>query len=206
MDKKEVWKDVVGYEGYYKVSNLGNVKGCNRLYYNGRGEKTIKCLEERILKPQYNKNSSNRKYHYLCVSLTKNGRRNFFIHRLVAEAFLAKVPGKNIVNHKDGNKLNNCVDNLEWCTQSENIKHAYRTGLRKKKTSSEFMGIKNSNHKPIVQCDLDGKVIKIWECQADAARHVNGLTSNIINCATGRCKSSKGFKWRYPTEDELNNK
>ena len=102
---EEIWKDIDGYEGLYKVSNLGRVKSLNYL------RKGIE--KERIP----NKNNSG----YLIVGLHKDGKiKNFLIHRLVAEAFIENVNDLPQVNHKDENKLNNCVENLEWCSAKYN--------------------------------------------------------------------------------------
>lgn len=107
------WFDVVNYEGIYKVSNDGRIK-------------SLKRNQEKILKAGINSRG------YLFVMLLKDGQAKAkTVHRLVAEAFIPKADGKNFINHKDGNKLNNNVLNLEWVTQSENVKHAFETGLEK---------------------------------------------------------------------------
>lgn len=109
-ENNTVWKPVVGYEGLYEVSQNGDV----------RNVKTQKVLIPR--------NSTS----YSMVALYDNGKRkDLKIHRLVAQAFLPNPKNKPQVNHKNGDKLNNHVQNLEWCTNSENQKHAYKTGLRK---------------------------------------------------------------------------
>ena len=109
----EVWKDIPGYEGLYKVSNFGNIMN---LHSN-------KFLKKRL--------STNG---YYIVDLRKNHRsRVFRVHRLVALSFIPFVDGKVFVNHIDGNKLNNNASNLEWCTQSENVYHAYNAGLNKRR-------------------------------------------------------------------------
>lgn len=110
----EVWRPVVGYEGLYEVSNIGRVR-------RKLGE------TERILKGYIATN-----IHYMVVDLSKgdNKAKQYSIHRLVAQAFIPNPKNKPCVNHIDGNKLNNSVDNLEWCSYSENLTHAYRTGLR----------------------------------------------------------------------------
>jgi hypothetical protein len=112
----ENWKDIKGYEGYYMVSDLGNVKSLERKVMTYQGLKTRK---ERILKPYLT-------HGYARICLHKEGDKKMVnIHRLVCEAFLPSINGKEIVNHKDGNRSNNVLSNLEWCTQSENIKHKF---------------------------------------------------------------------------------
>lgn len=107
----EVFKDIEGFEGLYQISNLGNVK-------------SLKGVRERILKANPNT------YGYLQVGLQKDGKRYArTVHRLVAMAFLPNEYNKPDVNHLDGDKYNNCVDNLEWATEKENVNHAVETGL-----------------------------------------------------------------------------
>lgn len=116
----EVWKDIVGYEGKYQVSNLGYIKSLEMW----TGDKYIK--RDKILRGSLSNNG------YLYVSLCKGGKaKKYKVNRLVAQAFIENPYNLPITNHIDGDKTNNCVDNLEWTTQSENLKHAYRTGLRK---------------------------------------------------------------------------
>lgn len=121
----EIWKDITGYEGIYQVSSLGNIK---RLYKN-------KC---KIIKSTFNDRG------YLTVVLWNTDttnvprRKRYRIHRLVADIFIPKIDGKNFINHKDGNKCNNNVDNLEWCTRRENMLHSYKTGLRIPNTGKKY--------------------------------------------------------------------
>jgi DNA-binding transcriptional regulator YiaG len=123
---QEIWKDVVGYEGYYKVSDKGNVMTVAREFIKSNGRKCV--VKERIL-------SQGTIRGYRVVDLKVNGtRKTMRVHRLVAMAFIGK-PYKEMVNHIDGNKINNSVDNLEWATRSENGLHAYSTGL---KSSTEY--------------------------------------------------------------------
>lgn len=115
----EIWRDITNYEDTYQISNLGNVRSKDRvvLYIDKR---------KRIFPGQTMKLNIDTKGYYK-VNLRKNNKfKSLRIHKLVAEHFLKKEIGKNIVNHKDGNKLNNCVDNLEFVTISENTIHAIR--------------------------------------------------------------------------------
>lgn len=116
----EIWKNIPQYEGIYQVSSLGRVK-------------SLKFNKEKILKNSLDKKG------YVRVNLFKNGEAlTFFVHQLVALTFIQNPLFKDQVNHKDGNKLNNCVDNLEWCTNLENIRHAYRTGLNGKERKARL--------------------------------------------------------------------
>lgn len=114
------WKDVVGYEDILMVSNKGDI-------WSKRSN--------RVMKPNLHEKG------YLLISTKIGGRKGknktFRIHRLVAEAFITPIVGKDQVNHKDGNKQNNCVDNLEWVTGSENVRHAFETGLSSVKKGFE---------------------------------------------------------------------
>ena len=134
MSKHEVWKDIEGYEGLYQVSNTGRVRSLN--YKRQNKIKTLKLFKT---------------YRgYYRVSLIKDKKKkDVFIHRLVAKAFLNSIPEKTYVYDKNGNKVDNSVTNLEWCTQSENIKHAYDTGLKMK-----YFGKKHWNYK-------NGKYVKV---------------------------------------------
>lgn len=118
----EEWKSIKGYEGLYMVSNLGRVKSlCG---FNGH--EYVK--REKILNPYKQKAGKN--YHRSVVKLFKDGnRKDFKVHRLVADAFIPNPELKSNINHIDGNPLNNRVDNLEWCTQKENVIHAIDTDL-----------------------------------------------------------------------------
>lgn len=116
---KEIWRDIKDYEGLYQISNFGRVKSLPR---NG----TIST--ERILKPLLTGRG------YYKVTLSKHNKAKYpSIHRLVAEAFILNPDNLPQINHKDGNKTNNKVGNLEWCTSLENVKHSIYTGLRSDK-------------------------------------------------------------------------
>lgn len=122
---KEIWKDIKHYKGLYQISNLGNVKSLKRLIADKRRSYWSK---ERILKGGVT--STKKMQGYKFVVLSKNKKtRSFYVHRLVASAFISNKKNKTQVNHIDGNKLNNNVDNLEWCTPLENTAHAIKNKL-----------------------------------------------------------------------------
>lgn len=125
--ENEIWKPIPGHEEYYEVSNLGRVR---------RIKSSAGAKAGRILKGYLDSIG------YLGVTLSINGKvRGFFIHRLVAMTFIPNPENKREVNHKDGNKTNNSVSNLEWATRSENVMHAYNTGLiDKEKISATLKG------------------------------------------------------------------
>lgn len=128
--KNEVWKDIIGYEGLYQISNTGKLKSLKRQYKKidrRTNKEFIYSQAEKILKPRIDKKG------YLHYALNKNKRaKEYKAHRLVAEAFITNIEGKPQINHKDMNKQNNCVENLEWCTNSENQKHSYKHNLNRK--------------------------------------------------------------------------
>ena len=116
----EVWKEIKAYRDTYEVSNYGRVRKKPRIGARGYH------VHGNIKKQRENSNG------YLRVSMRIGDKeKEYFVHRLVAELFIPPIPGKTFVNHKDGNKHNNHVSNLEWCTKSENQKHALKTGLYK---------------------------------------------------------------------------
>lgn len=126
---QEQWKPIKGYEGLYEVSNLGRVKSLPK-YHN--------CGKQGYMQSEKNLKQIKQNSGYLCVCIYKNGiGKKYLIHRLVAETFIPNPENKTQVNHLDGNKENNCIDNLEWVTQKENIQHAYKTGLHNTQASKD---------------------------------------------------------------------
>lgn len=174
--QKEVWKDIL--DGRYKISSFGRLKG------NGKKKVIIKLFV-------------NVKGYYRYYSTFH--KKNFSIHRLVAESFIPNPTGKPQVNHIDGNILNNCVSNLEWCTGSENQLHCCRIGLRvssqKQRISAKIQGEKMG--KPVIQFDLMGNKINNFQSGRDAARKLGLNPMSITRCARGERKKYKNYIWRY---------
>lgn len=133
----EFFKDVIDYEGLYQISNFGNVKSLSRKIKSSRG---FRVMRERILKPATDRKG------YLAVSLTKNGKsKTIKVHSIVTLCFLGERKNNHQVNHKDGNKQNNHLSNLEYCTRAENIQHAFDNGLITRKKGEEHFRSKLKN-------------------------------------------------------------
>lgn len=177
----ELWKDIPGYEGLYQVSNTGKIKSLN--YLNTKKEHLLK---QSLTYDGYPK-----------LALSKNGKKtNFDVHILVAKAFVHNPANKSQVNHIDGNKLNNNASNLEWCTPKENTNHAIKAGLRQASNIKYTHGKEHHGSKPVLQYDLDGNLIKVWDCFSDAARFYNCNPASIVNCTKGRIQTIRGYVWR----------
>lgn len=195
------WRDIKGYEGLYQVSNEGNVKS-NNLYAH---------REPKIMKLQHHDAG------YASVALSKNGKtKSYLVHRLVAEAFLDNPNNYDFVNHKDENKRNNDVHNLEWCTKSYNaIYYLSMDEHRKKEYAERFVDkttgkrysswttrIPHKYFENVIQIDRDGKVLKIFENPTEAAIASGALVGNIIsvckwNKTHTKMRTAKGYIWKF---------
>lgn len=165
---EEKWKDIEEYEGLYQVSNLGRVKSLG----NGVTHK-----EERILK-QRKDNGGYLKVHLCC----EGKHKHHSVHRLVAQAFIPNPDNLPQVNHKDENKQNNCVDNLEWCTSEYNNNYGART-------------LKCSRQ--IVQMDLENNIVGIYISIMEVKRQLGFDNSCISKCCRGKTQTAYGYKWQY---------
>lgn len=183
--ENELWCAIPGYDGAYEVSNYGRVRSLDRTI--NLGERYERRYASQILKLSICRGG------YVQVGLKKGRNRKMeLVHRLVAQAFIPNPKQKPQVNHIDGDKMNNRADNLEWCTDSENKRHAWRQGLMKSNPAViERRRVKC--FKP-VQCIETGE---IFVSMTDAARRYNIAISCITNCAKGKTKNSAGHTWRY---------
>lgn len=165
----EQWKDISGYENKYQISNFGQVKSLN---FNHSGH-------EKIMKTNPNDKG------YLQICLTKNNiKHTHRVHRLVAEAFIPNPNNLPCVNHIDETKLNNNVENLEWCTFTENTQYG---------TRSIRCG------RPINQFSLEGDFIKTFLTSKDAERETGVYHSHILACCHKKphCLTTGGYKWEF---------
>jgi len=188
----EQWIDIKGYENLYQISNYGNVKSLEKNIIRKNGKK--QSFKPKILKSGLSKNG------YLSVALTKNKKmKTYFVHKLVANMFIENKNNYKCVNHKDGNKLNNNVDNLEWCSYNHNLKEAYKLGLKKPYWLNK-KGKDNKSSKKVVQLSKKNEIIKIWDSLIDTQRYGNFNFKCVCACCKGKQKYHKNFIWKYYEE------
>ena len=177
--QKEIWKDIKGYEGSYKISDLGRIKSIDRIIKIGKSNIVKKGV---ILKQCFDKGG------YLQVTLHKNNiAKTYRVHRLVALNFINNPNNFEFVNHKDENKQNNNINNLEWCSRKYNNNYGTRS-LR--------AGL--SCRKKINQYDLQGNFIRSYESVFEAKK-LNSKSSgtHISEVCNGKRKSAYGYIWKY---------
>ena len=166
-----MWEKIIidNIETNYSVSENGIV----------RNDNTNKILSQRIQQG------------YCHVGLTINGKaKSCRVHRLVAQAFIPNPENKPYVNHIDGIRSNNNVENLEWCTPKENTQHAVRTGL-----------MRPTRERPVVQFSLEGERLAEYVSLAEAARQTNSSVEKIVLCCQMQRKTHNNFQWRYKEDD-----
>lgn len=171
----EIWKDIKDYEGLYQVSNLGRVMS---LKYNHGDNKCIL--------------NGGKSRGYLTVLLYKGDRRKYLVHRLVAEAFLPNPDGLPCVNHKNEDKTDNRVENLEWCTYQYN--NTYGNVLQKR-SIKQINDTKKSKH--VYQYTIDGEFLREWPSCMEIKRQTGFENTNISACCRSIKKSAYGFRWSY---------
>lgn len=195
--ESEIWKDVVGYEGLYQVSNLGRV---------------MNIRKNKLASLVLNTNG------YYRVNVSKNKTwKLMYVHRLVAEAFVEKIEGKTQIDHIDGDRMNNRATNLRWCTQKENANfpiakerrsesHKGKVGILNpmygKKRPIEVVNkmahsMALKYNMPVIQYTKDGKFVKEWICAAVAEKYIGVNQNHIRDCCRGKVKSAGGYIWKF---------
>lgn len=184
----EIWKDITGYEGTYQISNYGRVKSLDREIHKNNG--VIEHRNGQIMKLLLDKDG----YCILGLRIKNKIKKSFRVHRLVAEAFIENPDNLPEVNHKDEDKSNNCVENLEWCTCAYNINYG---------THNQKVANSNKNHPnkiiPICQFDLKGNFIKEWSSLTLASQEYSLPVTSITRCCKHKfgVKQCGGYKWEY---------
>ena len=160
----EIWRDIPGYLGLYKISNLGNVRRYGR-------KQNLRCMERNG---------------YFVVHLSNGNAKWFYVHRLVALAFIPNPDALPQINHKNECKTDNRVENLEWCTAHYNTNY----GTRNKR-------IQRNRSFPVVQLDVNGKIVNVFYGISEAQRITGIDRPNICKCLKGKTKTAGGYKWKY---------
>lgn len=217
-----VKRPVPGYEGYYEVDNLGRVFSVDRIIHvNDNGRIYDKPVHGVVLK------QTNHSRGYKTVPLTKNGKtKQEYVHRIVASAFIPNPDNLPAVNHKDEDKTNNFVENLEWCTvaynnnyggktkkQAEKIRGVSHNEAHREKISSSLkqyykthisasIGRASEKRKPIFQFDLDGNFIREYSSVHEASSGIISRRRNITAVCNGKRKSAYGYIWRWGQRKE----
>ena len=173
--------------GIYEISNLGRVK-------------SLKFNKEKILK------STPNRYGYYTVGLSKNNiKKTEKVHILVARHFIEYPYNKLQVNHKDGNKENNTISNLEWVTAKENIQHAWKNGLNRVTQRQIQMGKENAirKKKVVYQYDLEGNLIKKRDSRKEAGEYLHINPAGISQCCNNKAKTSGKYRWSNVLQELL---
>lgn len=176
----KAWKEIKGYEGRYLISSSGDVISLN---YNRTG--FAKMLTWKV---------NNKGYAW--VELRKNGIKDQrLVHRLVAEAFIENPEGLNLINHKDENRLNNEVSNLEWCDYSYNIRYSLERHPERKERKGKFCSV------AVIQLDLEGNAIREWKNARTVFLETGMSDHSIREVCRGNRHTAHGYLWRFANED-----
>lgn len=179
----EEWRDIVGYEGLYQVSNYGNVRS---LHYRNTTEIRNLCLKA-------HPNG------YLQIELHRNGgREHRLVHRLVALAFVEGYTAGLQVNHLDENKQNNKATNLEWCTVSDNTKYSL-WHRRNPAHRNCVKGIPRKETRSVAQMDSEGNTLRVWRSPITIKQELGYSDWSIKECCRGNRKQAYGYRWCYAT-------
>lgn len=191
-----MWKDIPGWEGYYKISKKGQVRSLPRIK-KGRNDLTYKT-EGKLISHYQHPNG------YVYVNLRVPGRSRYsLVHRLLALTFIPNPHSKSEINHKNGIKNDNRLSNLEWVTRSEQIKHAFKNGLSKPNYSMKGkFGKNHHSSRTIMQLDKNLRIVQVFESMGEAYRATGVCSGEISRVCNGERLSAGGFIWRFVVKSD----
>lgn len=187
-EAREFWMDINGYAGTYQISTYGRVRSLERV--DSRGQKR----KEKVIKPY---KGGNKGYQAVCLSM--NGAvKSVRIHRLVAEHFIEREPGKDYVNHKNGDKSDNRAENLEWVTIAENNLHSFRQLNRNASGGGKGKyGAECHSSKPIVATSISCGIVRKFVSAREASKHFGVSVSTVSRTCNGKGTNVRGYSMRY---------
>lgn len=198
----EIWRDIKGYEGIYTISNTGRLRSLDKKVGCAYG--ATRTFPGRIIE-LYTKD----RYARARLADYKGNSKLMYIHRLVAKAFIDNPHDLPEVNHIDENKLNNNVNNLEWCDREYNNSYGTRLERQLKNHDYKKSAIKISETKRTVkysgiyQMDLEGNIIAKWKTIKEAVKYISASYYGISACCRGKARTTGGYTWRYADEHRI---
>lgn len=192
IGKEEIWKDIKDYEGSYQVSNFGRVRSLDRSYIKSDG--VLEHRHGQLMTLKLDKDG----YYMVGLRLHNKPKKCFRVNILVAKTFIENPHNYDQINHKDENKLNNNVENLEWCDSKYNNNYGHRTeNIQITKSKLHSYGAR----KPVLQFDLNGKLIHEWQSASEIERQLNYSGSHINQCCHYQRNKANGYIWRFKEEE-----
>lgn len=184
---EEIWKDIIGYEGIYQISNLGRVLALPKIVNSSKSINGKRITSARIKCTRVDR------YGYETVKLTDSNSvyKHYTIHRLVALSFIPNPNNYPSINHKDENKLNNTPDNLEWCTVK------YNNLYNDRQDKINLLLTNGLLSKPVIQYSLDGVFVREFPSVNQVCRELNIFKAGVSGCCNNRASTYKGFKWSF---------